>query len=340
MMKILFQAYNTCCQNTSGGVQNRLRKIHDLLVEKGYQVDYFNPFETRLEEYDILHVFSLNIESYALMQVAKQKGIKIVLSSIVNTINGRKIDFYRNVIGKLPIITTYKILHNTIHLADTIIVETQAELDFIHKHYLIDKTKMVIVPNGIDENLWQGKEIFDRIGGEKKFILQVGRFDANKNQLNVISAMKDTDIDVVFIGGGDAKNSSYYDKCKNEAKDSKNLHLLGWINSNDPILKSAFQLADTLVLPSFSETFGLVALEAGICGAKLALSNTLPLLSYKCMSQVPTFSPDNTQQIKEVLTNTYNQENGNDLKKLIKQEFDWGKIIDKHIQIYKEAKCF
>ena len=94
-MKILFQAYNTCCQNTSGGVQNRLRKIHDLLVERGYQVDYFNPFETRLEDYDILHVFSLNIESYALMQVAKQKGLKIVLSSIVNTINGRKIDFLR-----------------------------------------------------------------------------------------------------------------------------------------------------------------------------------------------------------------------------------------------------
>lgn len=110
-MKVLFASYNTCCQNTSGGVQNRLRKIHDLLVERGYQVDYFNPFETRLEEYDILHVFSLNIESYALMQVAKQKEIKIVLSSIVNTINGRKIDFYRSVIGKLPIITTYKILH-------------------------------------------------------------------------------------------------------------------------------------------------------------------------------------------------------------------------------------
>lgn len=54
------------------------------------------------------------------------------------------------------------------------------------------------------------------------------------------------------------------------------------------------------------------------------------------MKQVPTFSPDNTQQIKEVLTNTYNQENGNDLKKLIKQEFDWEKIIDKHIQIYKK----
>lgn len=337
-MKVLFQAYNTCCQNTSGGVQNRLRKIHDLLVERGYQVDYFNPFETRLEEYDILHVFSLNVESYALMQVAKQKGVKIVLSSIVNTINGRKIDFYRKVIGKLPIATTYKILYKTIHLADIIIVETQAELDFIHKHYLIDKTKMIIVPNGIDENFWQGKEIFDRIGGEKKFILQVGRFDANKNQLNIIRAMKDTDIDVVFIGGGDSKNSSYYDKCKNEAKDCKNLHILGWINSKDPILKSAFQWADILVLPSFSETFGLVALEAGICGAKLALSNTLPILSYECMSQVPTFSPNNTQQIKEVLTNTFNMKKDNDLRKLIKQEFDWKIVIDKHIQIYKEVK--
>lgn len=335
-MKVLFQSYNTCCQNTSGGVQNRVRKIHDLLDKRGVQVDYFNPFESHIDDYDILHVFSLNFESYALMQVAHQKGVRIVLSSIVNTINGRKIDIYRKLFGFLPINTTYKLLHKTIHLADVILVETEAELEFINKHYLVDKTKMVIVPNGIEDNLWKGTEIFERIGGEKKYILQVGRFDTNKNQINVIRALKETNIDIVFIGGEDVKDSSYYRQCILEAKGCQNIHFLGWLQPNDPLLKSAFQWADTFVLPSFSETFGLVALEAGICGAKLVLSNTLPILSYKSLHNVSTFNPNNIQQIRDTLIKTFNQDSDKKLRVLIKEEFDWDCIIDKHIQIYTD----
>lgn len=338
-MKVLFQSYNTCCQNEAGGVQVRMRRIHDLLIENNVQVDYFSSFESRIKDYDVLHIFSLNIETLNLMKVAKDCGKLIVLSSIVNILGGWKIDLYRKLFGKLPIMTTYKILHKTIHLADIIIAETEQERLFIHRHYLIDLNKIVVIPNGVDLDLYEGKDIYDNISGLQKYILQVGRFDNNKNQLNVIKAMKGTGIDVVFIGGGDSKGGNYYEQCIKEAGGDRHFHFIGWLHKDDPLLKSAYHWADTLVLPSHYETFGLVAVEAGIQGAKLALSETLPILDYKCMRGVQTFKPDDIDSIRKSVTNVFNQSANEELKKQIMKEFSWEKIIEQHINIYNKVIC-
>ncbi len=333
-MKVLFHAYNTCCQNEAGGVQVRMRRIHDLLIENSIHVDYFSPFETKIRDYDVLHVFSLNLESLALMKVAKDCGKLIVLSSIVNILGGWKIDLYRKFLGKLPIITTYKLLYETIHLADVIIAETEQERQFIHRHYLIELNKIVVIPNGVDLDSYEGKEIYDRIPGLQKYVLQVGRFDDNKNQLNVIKALKGTDIDVVFIGGEDSRGGVYYEKCKREAGNDNHFHFLGWLHKDDLLLKSAYHWADTLVLPSHYETFGLVAIEAGVQGVKLVLSETLPICDYNCMRGVQTLCPDNIDSIKKSIIYTYNQQRTETLKKEIMKEFSWEKIIAQHIKVY------
>ena len=59
-MKVLFQAYNTCCQTESGGVQVRVRKIKQLLENRGIYVDFFSPFSTKIKDYDVLHNTALN----------------------------------------------------------------------------------------------------------------------------------------------------------------------------------------------------------------------------------------------------------------------------------------
>lgn len=333
-MKILFHSYNTCCQNTSGGVQVRMRKIRDLLLSRGHIVDFFSTFETRIEDYDILHVFALNFESLLIMKVAKERGLKIVLSSVVNTINGSKIDLYRCLFSKTPIMTTYKLLDQTIKLADNIIVETEAEGAFISKHYKISQDKMRVIPNGIDVDSWEGREIFEELPGVEKYVLQCGRFDKNKNQLNVIRALKGLGIDVVFVGGEDAKGGNYFETCKREAQGDMHFHFLGWVPQNSPLLRSVYRWADTLVLPSHYETFGLVALEAGIMGAKLVLSNTLPILSYKSMSSCETFNPDNVNEIRDAVTKTFSSPQSNIIINAMKTEFSWGSVIDSHESVY------
>ncbi len=336
-MKILIDSYSTCMQNDSGGVQIRIKKIMELLKEKNIIVDYFNKFSTKLTDYDILHIFSLNIENYTLIKYAKEIGLKVIISTVIPIKYGMKIDFYRH-IRKLPIPTTYRILYNSLQLADKIIVETPREATFISEHYKIQSRKVIIIPNGIEETQKGNKEIYDLLGKEYKYILQVGRFDKNKNQLNIIKALKDTYLDVVFIGGPKNGDKTYYKKCIEEAQGYDNFHFLGWIDNKSPILKSAYTNAELVVMPSYSETFGLVILEAGISGTKIAVSSTLPILDYKALDGCYSFSPYKIKDIKETILKAVKEEKNENLKINIKKFFTWDNVIKKHIDCYKEVK--
>lgn len=337
-MRILLHGYNTCCQNAAGGVQIRIRKILSLLKAAGIYVELFNPFETKVRDFDILHIFMLTPETHSLIALAKNNGVKVVISSIVNTIGGWKVDLHRILFKYLPIMTTYKQMYEAIHLADSIIVETKAEQTFLEKHYKVNSNQVNIIPNGIDHvdvNVNSDQDIYRILGFNDKYILQVGRFDANKNQLNVIKALKGKNIHVVFIGGPDSTNDSYYQICRKFAEGDSFIHFLGWVDKDSPLLKSAYVSADTLVLPSYSETFGMVALEAVAYGCKLVISNRLPILEYNSMKCLTTFDPSNINDIKTAICQTINSEKDNAVYKKILEEFSWASVIDNHILIYK-----
>ena len=144
-MKILFQSYNTCCQNKSGGVQNRVRTIRELLVKRSVTVDYFAPFSTRVEDYDVLHIFYLSPESFDLVRYAKQKGVRIVLSPIVGLTGGNILDLCRVFINKLPILTAHKMSFFVAQNSDLLLTESKREADFISKHYKIETEKFRII---------------------------------------------------------------------------------------------------------------------------------------------------------------------------------------------------
>lgn len=336
-MRILLHGYDTCCQNESGGVQNRIRKIYSLLGERNIDVVLFNPFETKVKDFDILHVFMLSPETCSLIRLAKNNGIKVVLSSIVNIKDGWKIDFHRILFNRLPIVTTYTLMYDAIHLVDAIIVETESEGLFLHKHYKVNSKKILVIPNGIDDSIGSySGEIYDKLGFKGKYILHVGRFDANKNQLNLIKALKGQNKHLVFVGGPDATHGKYYELCRKVAGGDKYIHFLGWLNKDSSLFQSVYQNADTFVLPSFTETFGLVALEAVAYGCKLVMSNTLPILDFKSMSNITTFSPSDIGDIRKAVLYTFETGRNEFYYQNIVNEFSWKQVIDSHISLYKK----
>lgn len=332
-MKILIDSYSTCTQNKSGGVQVRINKIVDLLKKENITVDFFDKFKTNISEYDIIHIFMLNPENYNLIKYAKKLNKKVVISTIIPLINGWKIDFYR-LINHLPIATTYKFLFESLRIADLLIVETEAEKKFIHKHYKITNDKINVIPNGIDYTLKNNNKIYDYIDKSKKYVLQVGRFDANKNQLNVIKALNDQNIDVIFIGGPQFNNSKYYEQCKKIAKN--NIHFLGWVESESELLTSAYHNAELVIVPSYYETFGLVLLEAISAKKKISFSKTLPIKDYHFVDDEYLFDPKSINDIRNTVLKiselkgiNYNYENAIKI-------FSWDEIVKKHIILYKE----
>lgn len=334
-MKILFQSYNTCCQNASGGVQNRIKRIHDLLVKRGIEVDYFSTFNTKIANYDLIHVFMLHEDNFSTIRYAKNNKIPVVISSIASLDSAHKVDFYHYIVNKLPISTTYQLMELSANMADILIAETPRERDFLIDHYHQPKEKIRVIPNGTD-NFYPGDHsIYSYIGGNKKYILQVGRFDENKNQLNVIKAVEGTDLNLVLIGGPSNKSSRYYDTCRKIADRSKNIFMLGWLSADSSLLRSAYTHADTVILPSFNETFGLVALEGIMSESKLVISKNLPIRDFESISKVPCFAPNRIDEIRTVLQHVSRTRYDHSIKKRICEEFSWEKVIDDHIKCYK-----
>ena len=336
-MNIVIHGYNTCCQNAMGGVQARARKIKLLLEKRNNNVSFFSAFDSDLGKTDILHIFMATPENLSLIKCAKSKGCKVVISSIVNLDKGRKLDFFAKVLNRIPRLNTVvKATFDSLSAADCVIAETKKEKEFLIKHYGVDASKIVVIPNGIDCDVHSsGDEIFQYVSG--KYILCVGRFDANKNQLNLIKAMKGTDLAVVFIGGPDYSESGadYYKKCLDEACGDNHFLFLGWQDIGSPLLKSAYSNAELLVCPSFQESFGLVLLEGGAAGCKLAISSTLPILEYSCFDDCVRFDPSNPKDIKEKVMQAYDAPRNPLLEKRIKSSFSWEHVIDEHIKLYE-----
>lgn len=340
-MKILFHAYNTCCQTQSGGVQVRIRKIKSLLEERGIQVDFFNPYTTDIRDYDVVHVFMLTLESEPFISCAKTLGKKVVLSSIVN------LDKYNSakrnhkilpVLCRLGLRPTDSVLYQAIHKCDRIIAETPAESRHLQKCFEIPNNKITLIPNGCDEVAKASDAIFDLIANRKKYVVQVGRIDPNKNLMNVIKAVRGADYNLVVIGGEYAGNkSNYIEKCKKEAEGLDNVFFLGWLPAASAELASAYSNAQALILPSYQETFGLVAIEAAAYGTHVCLSNTLPILEYDVFDKNLSFNPNNPTEIRKVLDKVMVTPQNMERTQKIIDFFNWDRLIDLHIDLYKQC---
>lgn len=336
-MKIVITGYNTCAQNSSGGVQVRVRKIYEHLLKRDdVEVEYFCPMTTKLCDCDILHIFKLEQEYFNLILCAKKLGIKIVLSSIITITDGWKLDVKRTFLQHILPKNTFSVSFQIMNLVDLVIVESFQEKEFIFKHFKKDLSKIIVIPNGIDCFSFSGKQIFEKLRGIKEYALMVGRVDENKNVLNVIKALKGTGIDLVIVGGGYFEESAYYKKCIAEAKGNEHIHFLGWIDNKDDLLKSAYVNAKVFVLASFHETFGMVALEAGVAGCNIAMSKSLPIHDFHVFDDCWLFDPSNTSDIRSKIISAFNAPLTNALHEKVINTFSWNRIVNEHVKIYKE----
>ena len=333
-LKVLVQTYDTAFQNTAGGVHNRIVRTVNAVRKIGCTVDYFNKFDTNVDEYDILHVFMLDISNLGLMKYAKSKGKKVVLSAVVGLEKGANIDFYWR-IRKIPVMTTYKLLFQMCELADVIIAETKKEADFIAKYYHVRTEKILVIPNGADTPETNSQMIFDAIGKGCQYVLEVARFDKNKNQINVIRGLKGTNIEVVFAGGPDFSDNGYYEKCLELGKDAPNIHFLGWLDTNSELLESAYVNAKVLIAPSFHETFGLSIVEGAMAGAVPVISRTLPILDYDVFRNCLVVDPNNPEDIRHQIEKAMLIENTPEFREKIQETFSWTNIAEQHLKLYR-----
>jgi D-inositol-3-phosphate glycosyltransferase len=241
-------------------------------------------------------------------------------------------------------------------MADRIVAATQAEMAQLLWLYQADTSKIVIIPPGVDTSHFypipedEAKE-FIGIPPCDRMLLYVGRIEPLKGidtVMEAITLMKLSDLRVCLtVIGGDPRVS-----LKTENKEMARLHELREdIGLNDFVtflgkrgqdtLPYYYSAADAVVMPSFYESFGMVALEAMACGTPVVASQVGGLaFLVKDGETGYTVPVDDPQALAVRLTNLLeNPELQQDMSRRatkFAQDYAWEVIAEKIVVQYRE----
>lgn len=270
--RVLFHTYDWAFQRPGGG-EVQLMKTQEHLEQLGVRVDRFDRWSTRLQDYPLVHSFSLL--PYEFWNPVKLAGCALAVSTIHWPYVAQP--SVRAQVKQLIVQTGKRLLGmvdapgRPFHHVDVFFPNSQMEADLLCQAYQLDPARMHVVPNGVEERFAAATpDLFIREYGLEDFILSVGRVDGRKNQLTLIRALKELGRPIVCIGEPVLGEEPYLEQCKREG--GSNVHFLGKIDHRSPLLESAYAAAAVLALPSYIETPGLCALEAGLAGTPLVVT--------------------------------------------------------------------
>ena len=153
--------------------------------------------------------------------------------------------------------------------ARAVLPNSEVERRILEQETGVTPAKTFIVPFGFD-----APAVRPRPWPERRDVVCAGRIEPRKNQLAVIAAFKAlgrTPDRLLLYGSWNDSHSGYAARVRAAL-------VPGWIEYGgllpQPELHEAFGRAKAVVLASFFETFGLVALEAIACGANVCVSDT------------------------------------------------------------------
>ena len=162
--------------------------------------------------------------------------------------------------------------------SDAILASCGAEADQLERLYGADPGRIELVPPGVDHAFFSPG---DRAGaraalrhlrlGDGPVLLFVGRIQPLKGldvAVRALAALQRPDATLVVVGG--ASGAEGAEEVARIAALVDDLGLTAQVRMADPqphhMLSTYYRAADVCVVPSRSESFGLVALEAAACG--------------------------------------------------------------------------
>jgi len=369
-MKVIFGSFQAITI-LEGGVKTQVSALKQGLEKLGVEVLLFDAWEKySLMNIDLVHLFCAHIGTYHLaksiqalnmnpapMQIDSHEkshnmishenvglcrgGVKLVVTPVFYSRQSPR--FIRSVLtitkplSKIGIVYPYMIARELCSMATIVAPNTQKECNLVQNGLKVPNTKIKLLPSGVDERFYHADpSLFTNKYGMKDFILYVGHIGWHrKNLLPFLKVCQKIEIPLVLIGK--IIQNDYGKKCLEFIKSRRNTILITDIEHTDPILASAYAACDTLVLPSYYETPGLVALEAGLAGAKIVITKYGGTDEY-FKNYAQYVEPSSEYSIKQGILTSLEQKKSNELREHIKNNFLWKHAAEKLINIYKSVK--
>ena len=267
--------------DSPGGGEIQMLATARALESVGVRARLWRPWEERLRGADCLHLFGSLPEHLPVVETARRQNVPVVLSTIAWFDLGsywreppsaaKRLAACVRFLARAgcPRLPSWR--RRLYHAVDLVMPNSNAEAEQLIRYFQVPAERIHVVPNGADVRLAQpDPEPFVRLVGTRGFVLSAGRIEPRKNQLGVLRAVRGTKLPVVVLGDVVPGYEWYALRCRREA-DPEHVRFVGRLDYDDPLLAAAYAACGCLVLASWYETPGLVALEAGMSGVPLVL---------------------------------------------------------------------
>lgn len=243
------------------GVETAYNELVHLLEK--YGKNDLNIVKNKGEDYDVLHLHTVDPVGYIKQKMTKSTTLTSV-HFLPNTLDGAL---------KIPRVFSniYAWWVKKIYLdSDYLVVVNPNYVDEISK-LGVDKSKIFYIPNVVSNDSFyviseKDKDRFRKKYGYKKddfIVVSVGQLHKGKGVLDFVKIAKENpDIKFLWVGGFNFGNvMEGYDEIK-EVYDNppKNLRFSGIVDRKE--VNILCNISDVFFLPSYYESFALVALEA------------------------------------------------------------------------------
>jgi glycosyltransferase involved in cell wall biosynthesis len=212
---------------------------------------------------------------------------------------------------------------------------SHAEARQLSQLFAVDPGRISIVPNGVSGAFrWASPGLFRERFGHEEFVLSVGRVEPRKNTLSVIRAVRSLGLPLVIVGEAPSEWSSYLQKCREAGADR--VTWLGHLAHEDPLLASAYAAARVFALPSWFETPGLAALEAGLAGAGVVvtpLGSTREYFGHR----VVYARPSRLNEIAEAIGRCWTDGPDADLAGFVASNYLWPDVAKRTAEVHDQV---
>jgi len=272
-MKILFD-HQLPFLLAHGGLQTQIERTKAALEEAGLEVEYLRWWDDS-QKGDIVHFFGRPNPSH--IDFAHAKGIKYVMSELLTGQGSRTVPQLKIQAGIehipakcIPAIFLANFRWDAYEKADAFIVLTQWEAEVTRILFNPDKSKLHVVPNGVEEEFFQNPEPLRQRSDE---LVCTATITERKRVLELAEAAVIARVPVRVLGNPYGKGEPYYRRFLALAGQHPEFVRYGGPISNRKELARTYQNARGFVLLSTMESLSLSALEAAASGCPLLLSD-------------------------------------------------------------------
>ena len=292
-------------------------------------------------EIDLIHSGTLCMTGAVAYEIFKKLNIPFIVSVRNTDINA----YFKRMFWKRNYFNT--ILENA---SNVIFISPQYKKDCFQKYFNkstveVIKNKTIVIPNGINYYYLKNRKLDKKRLHNPIEIVYAAGFKNNKNLYRLIKAIEllknKYDVKLTAVGKSLPNrkvSDKYVQLLETEAANKNYIELLEYKQKED--LCELYKSKDIFVMPSIHETFGLSYVEA--------LSQGLPIVYTKSQGfdgfynegvvgfGVDPFSIEDIANGIESIIKDYDNLANNVVNLDLESSFDWKKIADEYVNLYKK----